>query len=242
LSAAHFNSPTLRRVSRLLAALAPFAFHLDARLPLYLLGGGPPRQGADLRQPLITMTSAALWHGASWNYVLWGRVQRRAARLHACTTPPDRPRLGGADPCPSPFASLRCAARFTWSSQAWFQSVQKRVGVAGPHGRRSAWHSAAASSERTGCRLGACTGRHGGAGSPAERVAERALYPAGAHSPRSGHGYVTAIVLMVNLHPGASKGVYLLSVLNECRNSAAGLGPVLKLFLPIPRLTGACSW
>ena len=47
------------------------------------------------RNVLVTFLLSGLWHGASWNYVLWGALPRRAAGPDPCTPRPEAGTAGG---------------------------------------------------------------------------------------------------------------------------------------------------
>ena len=69
----NFNSPyKSRQHHRLLAALAHDPVALSARLPLHPARRQSPRPGAPPVNLMITMLLGGLWHGAGWNFVIWG--------------------------------------------------------------------------------------------------------------------------------------------------------------------------
>ena len=69
----NFNSPyKAAEHNRVLAPMAHDAFPIPSRLPLLLLGRqsqGPIRRHVNL---MTTMLLGGLWHGAGWNFVIWG--------------------------------------------------------------------------------------------------------------------------------------------------------------------------
>ena len=101
----NFDHPYLARSAvRLLAALAHLALDLVPRLRLH-----PARRLARraswpwARNVLITFLLSGLWHGASWNYVLWGLYHGLLlilTRAHTILRPASSPRW-------VPSASLR---------------------------------------------------------------------------------------------------------------------------------------
>ena len=64
--------PTRPWASRLLAALAHLPVHLAARLPLHPARRQPSRRARTYLALMGTMVLGGLWHGASWNFVVWG--------------------------------------------------------------------------------------------------------------------------------------------------------------------------
>ena len=80
------------------------------------LGGSRRGTATWARNVLVTFLLSGLWHGASWNYVLWGAVSRRAARAHPRTQDPQARRsAGGSDAsrwqrvCSPPLRSPGCS-------------------------------------------------------------------------------------------------------------------------------------
>lgn len=59
---------------RFLEALAPFAFFLASRLPLHPIRRREGQISSICRNLMITMTLGGLWHGASWNFAIWGAI------------------------------------------------------------------------------------------------------------------------------------------------------------------------
>ena len=70
----NFDYPYISKSDHgILAALAYIARHLVPRICLYPAGRQPARPGpADPLNLLIVWLLTGLWHGASWNFVLWG--------------------------------------------------------------------------------------------------------------------------------------------------------------------------
>lgn len=62
--------------------MAYFAFQLVARLPLYFFGRQPEGKIRQYANLIITMFLGGLWHGASWNFVLWGMMHGVALAAH----------------------------------------------------------------------------------------------------------------------------------------------------------------
>ncbi len=61
---------------------------------LYIpLGGNRKGRVRTYVNLMLTMTLGGLWHGASWNFVLWGDLPGRGARGRARERRPPRPRL-----------------------------------------------------------------------------------------------------------------------------------------------------
>ncbi|AMV38289.1 MBOAT family O-acyltransferase [Planctomyces sp. SH-PL62] len=59
---------------------------------LYIpLGGSRGGEGATYRNLMITMLLGGLWHGAAWNFVLWGAYQGAILCLYRLFTPRARP-------------------------------------------------------------------------------------------------------------------------------------------------------
>ena len=81
----NFNHPYLAHgPGGLLAALAHLAVELVSRLRLHSARRIARRSRADAaRNVLVTFLLSGLWHGASWNYVLWGGYHGLAARHRA---------------------------------------------------------------------------------------------------------------------------------------------------------------
>ena len=104
------------------------------------LGGnrkGPLRTYVNL---FIVMLLGGLWHGASWNFVVWGGTARRAARVRAHARE-DGARTGGC-PCP-------CESRCTFVDRAGHVGVlsrhrsDRRSRLSGVDGRLGAPHEGA---------------------------------------------------------------------------------------------------
>lgn len=55
--------------------MAYFSLHVVARLSLYSLGGNRTGRIRTYINLFITMLLGGLWHGANWNFVLWGGLQ-----------------------------------------------------------------------------------------------------------------------------------------------------------------------
>ena len=69
---------------RFLAALAHLAFDLAARISLHPARRKSPRHSAaPIANLVITMLLGGLWHGASWNFVIWGGMHGAHARFRA---------------------------------------------------------------------------------------------------------------------------------------------------------------
>ena len=91
--------------SGLLAALAHDADDVPARLPVSSPGQCADRDGALSRYQhfaamFVTMALCGLWHGASWNFVLWGMLHGCAlvfVRCGAAMAAPSRDARLGAD-------------------------------------------------------------------------------------------------------------------------------------------------
>ena len=91
----NFDAPYVsREPPGVLAALAHLAQHLAARLPLQARSAARARgRCKTYRNLMITMVLGGLWHGASWNFVVWGalhgaalaatRMWQRARARHA---------------------------------------------------------------------------------------------------------------------------------------------------------------
>jgi hypothetical protein len=62
----------------ILAALAYISKHLVQRLCLYTLGGKPQGLKRQFFNIFIVWALTGLWHGASWNFRLWGYIMRFA--------------------------------------------------------------------------------------------------------------------------------------------------------------------
>ena len=68
----NFNSPYKASNHRVLASLAHDAVSVPSRLSVFPFGGnrqGPIRRHVNL---MATMLLGGLWHGAGWNFVIWG--------------------------------------------------------------------------------------------------------------------------------------------------------------------------
>ena len=61
-----------RQRAGVLAALAHLAVVLVPRLPLHAARRQPRQPGADVRNLITVFFLCGLWHGASWNFVIWG--------------------------------------------------------------------------------------------------------------------------------------------------------------------------
>ena len=80
---------------RLLASLAHFALALAPRLSVHPSGRKSPRAWMTYRNLMLTMLLGGLWHGASWNFVIWGgyhgallAIERMAGRKMFEQKPP----------------------------------------------------------------------------------------------------------------------------------------------------------
>jgi alginate O-acetyltransferase complex protein AlgI len=87
------------------------------------LGGSRNGRRTLLRNIMITFLISGLWHGASWNYVIWGGLNGLAicafaiAGLNIRTKPEDLP--GGQGWLPSPKALLGMLGTFLFISFTW---------------------------------------------------------------------------------------------------------------------------
>lgn len=83
---------------------------------LYIpLGGNRGSPGFVYRNLMITMLLGGLWHGAGWNFVLWGGLHGVALVLHRLWRRP-----AAADQRPGPLVRGACtAATFYWVSLLW---------------------------------------------------------------------------------------------------------------------------
>jgi alginate O-acetyltransferase complex protein AlgI len=80
---------------------------------LYIsLGGNRRGRGRTYLNLLLTMVLGGLWHGASWNFVLWGTLHGVALALHRFA----KERTKGRVFLPQPLASL---VTFTFVSLCW---------------------------------------------------------------------------------------------------------------------------
>ena len=68
----NFNHPYIAPARRLLAALAHLAVDLVPRLRLHSAGRQPRAALVASCTLITTFLVSGFWHGASWNYVLWG--------------------------------------------------------------------------------------------------------------------------------------------------------------------------
>ena len=85
------------------------------------LGGSRAASATWARNVLVTFLLSGLWHGASWNYVLWGAVSRRAAGADARASNPGDPRAadrGRADASAS-LESLQIVGMFVLTLVGW---------------------------------------------------------------------------------------------------------------------------
>lgn len=93
------------------------------------LGGnrkGKARQGANL---LIAMTLCGLWHGAAWNFVLWGFVHGLALLLHKQFV--TFRKRNGKDSGDNPFGTvISTALTFAFVSLAWVLFRTETLGEA----------------------------------------------------------------------------------------------------------------
>ena len=66
----------------ILAALAHLALRLARALRLYSLGGNRTGAGGPTRNLMVTMLLGGLWHGAGWNFVIWGGLHGLYLAVH----------------------------------------------------------------------------------------------------------------------------------------------------------------
>ncbi|MFO1069965.1 MAG: MBOAT family O-acyltransferase [Geminicoccaceae bacterium] len=97
---------------------------------LYIpLGGNRHGPLMRYRNLMITMVLGGLWHGASWNFVIWGTMHGGALALHHAARDFLSPRLGRPDPkgvTGAVWALLGIALTFWWTCFAWifFRAVE----------------------------------------------------------------------------------------------------------------------
>ena len=80
-----------REHQRVLAPLAHLALDLAARLPLHPARRQPHGPARTYVNLLVVMLLGGLWHGATWNFVVWGAIHgacwprsgRAAGRLYS---------------------------------------------------------------------------------------------------------------------------------------------------------------
>ena len=104
---------------------------------LYIpLGGNRHGRWRTYRNLMLTMLLGGLWHGASWNFVIWGGFHGALLSIERVCGVRERERWSWADP-------LRVALTFALASIAWVFFRAATVGVAvqilgslftGPHG------------------------------------------------------------------------------------------------------------
>jgi D-alanyl-lipoteichoic acid acyltransferase DltB (MBOAT superfamily) len=87
------------------------------------LGGGRVGPLTRARNVIVTFLLSGLWHGASWNFVVWGLLNGLAvlpAALSRGTGRGPYPEVPGGDGrLPSPAAAARIAATFLFTCVAW---------------------------------------------------------------------------------------------------------------------------
>ena len=78
-----FQNPICSNLaSRLLAKMAYFVVKLVKRLPLHPTGGSRNGVNRMIFALMMTMLLGGLWHGASWNFILWGFVHGLLLIVH----------------------------------------------------------------------------------------------------------------------------------------------------------------
>ena len=110
---------------------------------LYIpLGGNRRGRWQTYRNLMLTMLLGGLWHGASWNFVIWGGFHGALLSVERLCGVPVRERWSLADP-------LRVALTFALTSIAWvfFRAATLRESLyilgrlfSGPHGHILWWH------------------------------------------------------------------------------------------------------
>jgi D-alanyl-lipoteichoic acid acyltransferase DltB (MBOAT superfamily) len=109
------------------------------------LGGSRGSEGIWARNVLITFLLSGLWHGASWNYVLWGLyhgVLLVATRAHQILRPAKGTGVGAAGRAQfAPLQVLQIAGMFVLSLVGWLLFRETELTAIVRDLRLTPWHS-----------------------------------------------------------------------------------------------------